>query len=237
LEVPLKALFENSTVAGFSKQVERHSAELGKLLIPEIQRVNRAAPLPLSYAQERLWFIDQLQPNSTAYNMPEALRIEGELDVGALEQAIDEIIRRHESLRTVFQVSQKGPVQVIGDYEWQALPMVDLEGLSSDRKVAQVRDEASAEATLPFDLGKGPLLRARLLRLSEREYVLLYTMHHIVSDGWSMAVLAREVCALYEAFADGKKSPLPELPIQYGDFSVWQRSWLEGEVLERQLEY
>ena len=237
LEVPLKALFENPTVAGFCKHVERRDAEIGELFIPEIQRVNRAAPLPLSYAQERLWFINQLQPDSAAYNLPGALRIEGELDVGVLERAINEIIRRHESLRTIFQMSQEGPVQVIGDYEWQALPMVDLGGLPDGVREQVSRELTGEEGRRPFDLSRGPLVRVRLLRLSPAEQVILYTMHHIISDGWSMEVVNRELGTLYEAFANGRATPLPELPVQYADFAVWQRGWLQGEVLEKQISY
>ncbi len=237
LEVPLKALFENPTVAGFCKHVERHGAEIGQLLSPDIERANRAAPLPLSYAQERLWFIDQLEPNSAAYNMPGALRIEGRLDVGALERAINEIIRRHESLRTVFQMSPEGPVQVIGDYEGQALPMVDLGGLPAGVREQVGRELTGEESRRPFDLSRGPLVRVRLLRLGPAEQVLLYTLHHIMSDGWSGGVVNRELGILYEAFAEGKMSPLPELPVQYADFAVWQRGWLQGEVLEKQVSY
>ncbi len=237
LEVPLKALFENPTVAGFCKHVKRHGAEIGQLLSPEIQRANRAAPLPLSYAQERLWFIDQLEPNSAAYNMPGALRIEGRLDVGALERAINEIIRRHESLRTVFQMSQEGPVQVISDYEGQALPMVDLGGLPAGVREQVGRELTGEEGRRPFDLSRGPLARVRLLRLGPAEQVLLYTLHHIMSDGWSAEVVNRELGTFYEAFAEGRSSPLPELPIQYADFAVWQRGWLRGEVLEKQVSY
>jgi amino acid adenylation domain-containing protein len=237
LEVQLKTLFENPTVAGMSEWIRALRESGSGVALPKIQRANRAAPLPLSHAQERLWFINQLQPNSPAYNNMGALRIEGELDVGALERAINEIIRRHESLRTVFQMGKKGPVQVIGDYEWQALPMVDLGGLPDGVREQVGRELTREEDARPFDLSRGPLVRVRLLRLGPANLVILYTLHHIMSDGWSMGVLNRELETLYEAFSEGRASPLPELPIQYADFAVWQRNWLQGEVLERQLEY
>jgi non-ribosomal peptide synthetase component F len=187
--------------------------------------------LPLSFAQQRLWFLDQFEPGSSAYNMPFALRLKGPLDVDALERAMTEIVRRHEVLRTTFRIVDEQPVQVVGEPAAFVLPVIqDCE----DRVVEQlIQDEASR----PFDLEAGPLVRARLLRRSEQEHVLVFTMHHIISDGWSMGVLMREVGALYNAYSCGEESPLGELPIQYGDYAVWQREWLREEALDQQLEY
>ena len=237
VELPLRTLFENATVAGMSERIRALCDSGPGVALPAIRPTGRDQALPLSYAQERLWFIDQLQPNSVGYNVPGALRIEGGLDVGAMEQAINEIIRRHESLRTIFQMGQEGPVQVISDYEWQALPMVDLGGLPEGMREQVGRELIGEESRRPFDLSRGPLVRVRLLRLGSADQVMLYTKHHIISDGWSTGVLNWELGTLYEAFADGKSSPLPELPVQYADFAVWQRGWLQGEVLEKQVGY
>jgi hypothetical protein len=204
---------------------------------PAIPRRDGPGPWPLSYAQERLWFIDQLLPGGTGYNIPEVKRIGGTLEVAALERAINEIVRRHETLRTIFQVTEAGPVQVIGEYKWQALPMVDLAGLLDRERERTARELIGEESVRPFDLSKGPMVRARLLRMGVTDHVISYTMHHIASDGWSMGVLNRELGVLYEAFARGQPSPLAELPIQYADFAVWQRGWLQGKVLEGQLGY
>ena len=233
----LRDLFERPTVGGLVQKLEEEQRSGKVLTVPPLTRVEREREIPLSYAQERLWFINQLDPNSAAYTMPGALRIDGVLDVGAMERAINEIIRRHESLRTVFQMSKEGLVQVIGNYEWQALPMVDLGGLPDGVREQVGRELRREESRRPFDLSRGPLVRVRLLRLGPAEQVILYTMHHIISDGWSMEVVNRELGALYEAFAEGKSSPLPELPIQYADFAVWQRGWLQGDVLEKQVSY
>src|SRR5215207_7103671 len=192
---------------------------------------------PLSYAQQRLWFLDQLEPGSITYNMPVAARLSGELDARALEAALNEIVRRHEVLRTTFVTSDGQPRQVISPALDLPLPLTDLSHLEEEEREEQVRRLALGEAQRPFDLSAGPLLRAELLRLSSEEHVLLFTMHHIVSDGWSIGVLVREVAALYEAFTKGEESPLAELPVQYADYAAWQREHLRGEVLERQLSY
>ncbi|MEO5730391.1 MAG: amino acid adenylation domain-containing protein, partial [Byssovorax sp.] len=194
--------------------------------------------LPLSFAQQRLWFLDQLEPGSVPYNMPAALRLRGALDEAALAHVFGEVVRRHEVLRTTFAEHEGRPVQVIHPpgAAW-ALPRVDLSLLPEASREAAARQRAVAEAGLPFDLTTGPLLRTTLLRLAVDEHVLLVTMHHIVSDGWSIGVLVHEVAALYRAYHDGRPSPLPELAIQYADFAAWQRRWLTDEVLDTQLAY
>ncbi|MEA2172934.1 MAG: hypothetical protein QOD00_526, partial [Blastocatellia bacterium] len=192
---------------------------------------------PLSFAQQRLWFIHRLDPSSAAYNMPFALRLMGQLDVPALEATLNEIVRRHEALRTTFDVLEEQPVQLIASTQSLELALTDLSELPPQKRDTEARRLATEDVLRPFDFSRGPLLRASLLRLSEQEHILSLTMPHIVSDGWSMGVLVREVAALYEAFSKGQASPLPELPVQYADYAVWQREWLQGEVLETELAY
>jgi amino acid adenylation domain-containing protein len=195
------------------------------------------SPLPLSFAQQRQWFIDQLEPGSAAYNMPSALRLRGPLDPRVLERALGEVVRRHEALRTTFGETGGVPFQVVHPAGAARLELTDLSGLAPAEREADARRLVREEARRPFDLRAGPLLRARLLRLGEDDHVLLLTMHHVVSDGWSMGVLHREMGALYAAFARGEPDPLPPLPVQYADYAAWQRRWVEGEILRRQAEY
>jgi amino acid adenylation domain-containing protein len=237
LEIPLRALFETPTVAGLAERIgEIHQKEQGVQTLP-ILPVSRDKDLPLSFAQQRLWFLDQLEPGSTVYNVPGAVRMRGPLDVAALEQSLNEIVRRHEALRTTFSMLEGEPVQVISSSLRVSLPVLDITDCRETERGEQARQLAREEARRPFDLTQGPLVRAALLRLGEDDHVLLLTMHHIVSDGWSMGVLYQELSVLYEAFSKGNPSPLTDLPIQYADFGAWQREWLQGEVLESQLSY
>ena len=192
---------------------------------------------PLSFAQQRLWFLDQLEPDSPIYNLPHAIHMRGPLDRHALQRSFDAIIARHESLRTIFVESDGVPAQQIVPPAPFAIREVDLRHQDDDARAASVRSLGADEARRPFDLAGGPLLRATLLRLAHDQHVLLLTMHHIISDGWSMSVFTREMIALYSAFVAGRPDPLPLLSIQYADFAVWQRRWLSGAVLERQLDY
>ncbi len=196
---------------------------------------DKTKSLPLSFSQQRLWFLDQMQPGTSAYNIPLALRLTGNLDVDALEQSIGEIIRRHEVLRTTFYTENDQTIQRIESATTFTLHQVDLSTIAEEKREAKGQQLANEEASLPFDLARGPLLRATLIQLNQAEHVLLITVHHIVSDGWSMGIFYRELASLYEAFSNGKPSPLPELPIQYGDFTVWQKEWLQGRRLEKQL--
>jgi amino acid adenylation domain-containing protein len=236
VELPLRALFERPTVAELAGRVEE-MRRAGLPVLPPVVPAGRTEPLPLSFAQERLWFIDRMEPGSAVYNTPGAWRLGGALDEAALERSLGEIVRRHEALRTVFADANGSPVQVIVPFGGFVLPVEDLSGLSEPDREAVVRRRAREEARRAFDLATGPLFRASLLRLGTEEHVLLLSMHHIVSDGWSMGVLFRELSALYEADRDGAESPLAELAVQYADYAVWQREQLEGEVLERQLSY
>jgi amino acid adenylation domain-containing protein len=193
---------------------------------------------PASFAQQRLWFIDQLTPGKATYNLPGALRVRGKLDVGALERALEEVARRHETLRTRFVVAGGELQQLIEDGVSVQLPVVDLTYIAGEEKrEAEAVRLAQEEAQQPFDLKQAPLFRGKLLRLGELDHVLLFTMYHIISDAWSMGILVEEVSVLYGAFSAGQPSPLPELPIQYADYSVWQRECLEGGLLEGQLAY
>ncbi|HST62244.1 MAG TPA: condensation domain-containing protein, partial [Longimicrobium sp.] len=235
-ELPLRALFEGPTVAQLAVRVEEmRRAELPAL--PPVVPTERTGALPLSFAQERLWFVDRLEPGSATYNIPAALRLAGAPDVAALERALGEIVRRHEALRTTFMEVDGSPVQVIAPFNGFTLPVEDLSALSDADREAAVRHRADEEAARPFDLSAGPLFRASLLRLGPDDHVLQLGMHHVVSDGWSMGVFFRELSALYEAYREGRESPLPELPVQYADYAVWQREQLEGEALDRQLSY
>ena len=202
-----------------------------------IHKVSRDSSLPLSFAQQRLWFLEMLEPRGGAYNVPAALRLAGELDAETMRRAFEEIVRRHETLRTTFDVQGGEPVQVISDPGNFDLPLDDLSHLPAAEREAEADRLATAEAAEPFDLGRGPLIRARLLRLAQEEHRLLVTLHHIVCDGWSMGVLVRELSVLYEAYAKGGESPLPELPVQYADYAAWQRELLAGEALEGELRY
>ncbi|HEX2189730.1 MAG TPA: amino acid adenylation domain-containing protein, partial [Longimicrobiaceae bacterium] len=192
---------------------------------------------PLSFAQQRLWFIDRMEPGNPFYNLPAALLLEGALDAAALERALGEVVARHEALRTVFDEEEGEPVQVVLPPRPFALPLHDLSGWTEEERRAEVERRSATEARRSFDLRTGPLFRAELLRLSAEEHVLFLTMHHVVGDAWSVGVLLRELGALYEAFARGEESPLEPLPIQYADFAVWQRERLSGERLDAQLAY
>jgi amino acid adenylation domain-containing protein len=205
---------------------------------PLISRRSRPdSPAPLSFDQERLWFLQQLNPGSTVYNAPGGVILNGPLNVPALEQALGEIIRRHEALRTFFPMIDGWPVQAVTPATSFKLPIVDLSGLPETDKHQQVRRLAKAEEQRPFDLAKGPLIRTTLLRLSSEEHVVLQTAHHIICDAWSRDLMDRELSILYQAFSGGNPSPLPSLTIQFPDFAAWHRERLQGEFLEKLLSY
>ena len=191
----------------------------------------------LSFAQQRLWFIDQLEGASDTYNMPLALRLSGVVDAGALEHCLSQIVERHEALRTHFGIVDGIAVQIITPDLVIPLQVIDLQSLNESTQPTEVQRLVLQEAQQPFDLATGPLLRVTLLNLAAAENVLLFNMHHIISDGWSMGVLVREVTSLYQAFVSDTPALLPELPIQYADFAHWQRQWLTGEVLQAQIDY
>jgi amino acid adenylation domain-containing protein len=237
VEVTLDKMFESPTVAAIASAVEMAQQTAQGQDTASIPRVARDRNLPLSFAQQRLWFIDQLEPDSYFYNVSAAVRLTGKLDVAALEQTLNELVRRHETLRTTFASIEGQPVQLIAPSMELRLSMVELDHVAEVEREATARELAVNEAKLPFDLSHGPLLRVTLLRLGAQEHIALLTMHHIISDGWSMGVLIREVATCYEFFSTNKPAMLPELPIQYADFAVWQRERLSGEVLEEQFDY
>jgi amino acid adenylation domain-containing protein/FkbM family methyltransferase len=237
IEVPLRELFEHPTIRELGESIERELGQGVRVEAPPIVKVDREKELPLSFAQQRLWFFDQMEPGSDFYNVPAAVRLTGWLDVEALERTLTEVVRRHEVLRTTFATKDGRPVQLIHPAAAVKLPLVELSHLRAEEREEKVTQLAQAEAAQPFDLSHGPLLRAQLLRLSESEHVVLFNMHHIVSDGWSIAVLIKEVGALYTTFSAGEPSPLEDLSIQYADFALWQRDYLEGDRLEQQLAY
>jgi amino acid adenylation domain-containing protein len=235
VDVALRDVFAQPTLLGLARITSDASASSQGT----IAQADRSQPLPLSWAQQRLWFLDQLDHSAgAAYHIPAALRLSGELNRAALQASLDRIVARHESLRTTFVNIEGEPQQVIApDDVGFALTEHDLRNLDEAAQAAAVAEQSIDEARVPFDLATGPLIRGRLLRLAEHEHVLLVTQHHIVSDGWSIGVLVREVSALYTAFCQGRADPLPVLPIQYADYAAWQRQWLQGDVLEQQIDY
>ncbi|MFL5705396.1 MAG: amino acid adenylation domain-containing protein, partial [Ktedonobacteraceae bacterium] len=235
--LPLRFLFEEPTVANLAEHVEAARQAEQSVQEDAIHPAEQAGNAPLSFAQQRLWFFDQFEPNSAAYNMPAAVRLRGALDVPVLERSLSEIVRRHESLRTTISSEKGHPVQIISPPVSFSLPTVDLQAFPEAEREAQLQAKLVEEIQRPFNLHEGPLLRAVLLKLAEQEHVLVVTMHHIISDGWSMGVFIRELSQLYPAFVQGQKSPLPELPIQYTDYATWQRQWLQGAALQEQLDF
>jgi len=232
VELPIRALFEAPTIGELCARL-REGARVRPPLTPQV----RPSPLPASYAQQRLWFIDRLEGGSTAYHLPEALRLRGPLDRVAMTRAIDAIVARHESLRTHFAEVDGTPVQIVEPRIAIDLPIDDLRGLDEQAQRERIQDALRHEWAAPFDLTRGPLLRARLLRLGADDHVLVRTLHHIVSDGWSQGVFDRELMALYDAFRDGRENPLPLLPVQYADAALWQRRWLESGALDEGVAY
>ncbi|MGD1932186.1 MAG: amino acid adenylation domain-containing protein, partial [Leptolyngbyaceae cyanobacterium] len=202
-----------------------------------IQPVPRTGPLPVSFAQQRLWFLEQMQQEGAVYNIPLAIQVQGFLDEAAFSQSFNALIERHEALRTRFITVEGQPMQVVVPPAPITIEQQDLRSLAPSEQAAEVRRQAIAAAQTRFDLTQAPLLRVTWLPLAELESVVLLTMHHIIADGWSMEVLLRELGGLYRAHLTGADPALPTLPIQYGDFAVWQREWLQGQVLERQLSY
>ncbi len=232
VELPLRTLFEAPTV----RLLAEHVSKADKVRAPLV-RQPRPERIPLSYAQRRLWFIDQLEGSSAEYNMPQALRLRGNLDLQALQRAVDTIVERHESLRTHFAQIEGEPVQIIEPPRAWELPLEDLSGMGEEEQRNRVLEIMRREWEEPFNLSTGPVLRMKLIKVSERDHVLLRNFHHIVSDGWSQSVFNREFMLLYEAFQQGRENPLHPLPIQYADFALWQRKWLDEDALARDIDY
>ncbi|MBE8967605.1 amino acid adenylation domain-containing protein [Nostocales cyanobacterium LEGE 12452] len=245
VELPLRSLFAAPTVAELSQNIQRLRQQDLELTASPILPRARNAELPLSFAQQRLWFLDKLNPNSALYNIPITLRIVGTLCVAALEQSLQEIIHRHEALRTNFVIVDGKPSQIIQTetnctfsvVDWRYLPTLALSEVEVSEQEIATQQLVKQQAQRPFDLATEALVRATLVVLSETEHTLLVCMHHIVSDGWSMSVFVEELAALYNAYSQGQPSTLAPLPIQYADFAIWQRNWLQGNVLQSQLSY
>ncbi|WP_395605332.1 non-ribosomal peptide synthetase [Pseudomonas sp. B16120] len=237
VELPLRTLFEASELGDFAEQVGLIQAAGQRNQQTAIAKVDRSQPVPLSYSQQRMWFLWQMEPDSPAYNVGGMARLRGVLDVGRFEAALQALIMRHETLRTTFPsvdgvACQKVSAQTNVRMDWQ-----DFSALNEPQRQQRLQQLADVEAHTPFNLETGPLLRACLVKAGEQEHYLVLTLHHIVTEGWAMDIFARELSALYEAFIDERDSPLPTLPVQYLDYSVWQRQWMEAGERQRQLDY
>ena len=240
IEVPLRALFETPTVDHLAQCIRaaQEQTRSGRSLpLTPMDPEARARGIPLSFAQQRLWFLDQLMPGSSAYNIPGMLRVSGKLNFDAIRKAFTEIVRRHETLRTRFESVDGTPLQIIDPPGAFPVQVLDLSHLDAQARESEAQRLAAEETARPFDLRAGPVLRATVLRLDEEDHVLLLSIHHIAGDGWSVAVFMHELGVLYDAYCTGKPPALPGLPIQYADFAVWQRQWLQGEILDAQLAY
>ena len=238
VEIPLRVIFESPTIAELDQALSQLLLLKKGLNIPPLKPVTKdLEQIPLSFQQERLWFVDQLEGANATYNIPLAISLTGNLKIHVLEKALSEIVQRHEVLRTSFQTVDGTPRQIIDPEATLNIKVTDLQYLPETERQTALKQELQQEANIPFNLEEAPLIRCSLWQLSQTEYVLLITMHHIVSDGWSLGILNQELSTLYKAFLAGKSSPLEKLPVNYADFSVWEKQWLRGEILENQLNY
>ncbi|ARU62804.1 hypothetical protein CBW65_18870 [Tumebacillus avium] len=238
VEVPLSKLFECPTPAELSALLTGlQGEEQPQSPVPLLQQRDTVGPRPLSFAQQRLWFLDRLQEGAVSHNLPLLWQIEGELDTEALSRSLRDIVRRHEALRTVFVLQDGTPAALVQEAGDLLLTVSDLTGLPPERRDAEVRQKVQADLERPFDLSQGPLVRALLIRTGEATHVLLLNMHHIIVDGWSLGVLTGELAARYTAYQNGQQTQFPALPVQYGDYALWQQEWLQGDRLEQQLAY
>lgn len=237
VELPVGSLFESPTIEGLAAKIDAAMRDGQARLLPPIEPVPREGAVPLSFAQQRLWLLHQFAPGSPVYNIPFLIRLKGQLDLGALKQSIREIFARHEALRATFITVDGLPWQVINPAPRLSVPLTDLTGMAEGEREALAIGLAAEESRQPFDLGQGPLLRARLLRLTSEDHMAVITTHHIASDGWSTEILARELAALYRYFSGQDSFSLPDLPIQYTDYVHWQREWSGDGAFQTQLEY
>lgn len=245
IELPVRAVYDAPTLAAFAARIEQERQRVHAMLLPPIQAVPHTEPLPLSFAQQRLWFLDQLQPESPFYTISVTLYLRGALNARMLAASLQELMRRHEALRTTFALRDEQPVQIIASTLPLPLPIIDLGtetgepgcSLDQDERQMVIARLCNEEARQPFDLATGPLIRTSLLRVTGQEHVLLFTLHHIVADGWSVDIFLQELSTLYRGQIQGQPPVLAPLAIQYADYALWQRSWLQGEVLQRQLAY
>ncbi|HEX8432876.1 MAG TPA: amino acid adenylation domain-containing protein, partial [Longimicrobium sp.] len=237
IELPLRALFESPVLGALAAEVDGLLRAERGMAAPPLRRVARDGDAPLSFAQERLWFVDRMEPGSPIYTLPFSYRLTGPLDAGALGSAIQALVERHESLRTVFAVTDGAPVQHVVHSAPARFPVVDVSGMRAAARDAEIEQLVSAHVSAPFDLEHGPPFRASLVRVSAEDHILLLNFHHVVVDGWSVGIVLREMAELYEAFREGRAPLLPDLPVSYTDFAVWQREWLQGDTLARQVDY
>lgn len=235
--LPLRSMFEIPTIAQLASEIERVVNKEEAIEVPSLQRVDREKSLPLSFAQHRLWLFEEMNTGSAVYNVPAAIRFKGNLNVKALQQSLNEIVRRHETLQTTFHKREGESWMQINADTVLSFQHFDLISVPEERKQSVLKKMIDEEAQQPFDLRKAPLMRCLLFHMEDDHHILLLNMHHIVTDGWSIGVLIKELTLLYDAYIQEKPSPLPELEIQYADFSVWQREWLKGNELDLQLEY
>ena len=236
--MPLRVLFETPTVEALAAWIAGRAGDAAHTDEPPLTpRPDDGRPLPLSFAQERLWFLDRLESTGSAYHVAHGLRLRGRLDRHALQAALDGLVARHESLRTRFPLNGSDPVQHVDPPAPVDLPDHDLDGLDPEDAERRLADLARDAVAAPFDLAAGPLLRARLVRLGPEHHVLILVLHHIVCDGWSLAVLVRDAAALYDAAAQGSEPDLPNLAVQYPDFALWQRRTLDRHALDAQLDW
>jgi acyl carrier protein len=237
VDLPIRSFFEAPTVAGLSALIAdaQKGAHNGKA--PPLTRSSRDSEAPASFAQSRLWFLDQLEPGCPFYNLPLAVRVGGRLDVRVLRESLNEIIKRHEVLRTTFAMVEGRPVQLIAETLAISVPVVDLSELHEQARENEARRLTAVEVSQAFDLAKGPLMRVCVFEFGPYDHEVIITMHHIVTDGWSQGIFVRELTRLYESIVAGRPPVLPELPVQYADFASWQHEWLHGPVLESQLSY
>jgi amino acid adenylation domain-containing protein len=237
VDLPLRTVFDSPSLSALARAIDSVRLGVNEGSAPSLEPVSRDQDLPLSFAQQRLWFIDQFSPGGSFYNIASAYRLTGSLSVPVLENTLNEIVRRHEVLRTHFRAIGGKPVQVIRPFEPMRLSIQDLTGSGEEEREQSLTTLLREEASQPFDLKEGPLFRVTLIRLRNDEHVIAFTVHHIVADGWSMGVLVHEVSLLYHAFHQENVSPLSELPVQYADYAFWQSRWLQGEMLESQLSF
>ncbi|HET8841977.1 MAG TPA: amino acid adenylation domain-containing protein, partial [Ktedonobacteraceae bacterium] len=237
VEVPLQVLFEAPTLVDLTERLQLLLRQEQESSVPAIVPVPRDQELPLSFAQQRLWFLDQLEPGSTAYTIPGAMRLQGRLNRAAFDRALIMIMQRHETLRTTFPVREGQPIQLIAAEPITQLIILDLSALPQQEHEIVAQQLVQQEAKQPFDLVHGPLLRCSLIQLAPEHQILLLSLHHIISDGWSSGILLRELVKSYTSLQQGEAVALPELPVQYADYALWQREWLQGAVLQQQLDY
>ncbi|HEY0602391.1 MAG TPA: amino acid adenylation domain-containing protein [Herpetosiphonaceae bacterium] len=235
--LPLRQMFESPTIAGLARYLAAARSNDQARQVPPLMPAARPGVISLSFAQQRLWFMSQLQPDSSFYTIPAVLRLDGPLDPAALARSFQAVMRRHEVLRTTFAVEHGQPQQLIAPELELELPLIDLRDLPATEREAEAQRRAAAEIARPFELARGPLWRASLLRLDDTTHLLVLALHHILADGWSLGLLIGELAPLYSAERSGTAAVLPDLPIQYADYALWQRQWMQGDVLAAQLDY